>query len=108
MGFSDRFRQAHIIFCMLCAVSHTVGYQVQYCSVWQAGALVGRQEVVGYSEAVINFSLARSRWISLATGRGTLLISFHHRRSASAWAMPNSTLEQQCAEVSGRASKGLL
>lgn len=42
---------------------------------------------------------------SLATGRVTLLISFHHRRSASAWAMPNSTLEQQCAEVSGRASR---
>lgn len=45
------------------------------------------------------FLLPGSRWISLATGRGTLLISFHHRRSASAWAMPNSTLAQQCAEV---------
>lgn len=27
-------RQAHIVFCMLCAVSHTVGYMVQYRNVW--------------------------------------------------------------------------
>lgn len=79
---------------------------VQYCNVWLAArGQVGRHEDVGCSEAVINFSPTRSRWISLATGRVTLLISFHHRRSASAWAMPNSTLEQQCAEVSGRASR---